>query len=304
MIENVNADMNVLRCPVCSAPLTVKGEHSDVAYCGYCSREYIFEQNADGSIVYHDKKGYHSARKKKIAGHFVVVAATIGIIAVIGIAVGKSGGKQSEVSKVHQKNMDKINTNTYEWPDNELGKTVPEAVFENGWMYSNSSENFMVDIGNVSKEEFEEYEKECINAGFNVNSDNSGNYLHAFNEEGYELQVSYAPGDKKMSVYAAAPKTLNEYEWPDKGLATLLPKPEFQYGVVLAGTDKVEAEIYQVSPKKFEDYVDDCIKTGFNNNYDKSISTGYFIGYDDNGYELYISYEENDYYQTMRIVLE
>ena len=304
MIENVNANMNVLRCPICSAPLTVKDGHSNVAYCGYCNREYIFEQSVDGSIIYHDKKVWHPARKKNMAGRFAVIVVAIGMLAVIGIAAGKGGGKQTETSKVHQKNMDKVNTNTYEWPNNELGKTVPEAVFEHGWMYSNSSEKFMVDIGNVSKEEFEDYVKVCISAGFNVNSDNSGNYLHAFNEEGYELQVSYATEDKKMSVYATAPKILSEYEWPDNGLATLLPKPEFQYGVVRADIDKVEAEIYQVSVKKFEDYVDDCIKAGFDNNYDKSISTGYFIGYDDNGYELYISYEENDYYQTMKIVLQ
>lgn len=310
MIENVNADMNVLRCPACSAPLTLKGK-GDAAHCGYCNKAFVIKQNADGSILYIDKKAYDKSRRKQLFKWFVIISVIAVIVAAMimmadnnGENGDKVGGKDSAKNEAHEKYLDKITTYTFDWPDNALGETVPEADFAHGWMYSDSSDNFSVDIGNVSKKEFEYYVKECTNAGFNVNPNNSGNYMHAFNDEGYELQVSYDSEDERMSISAYAPKEYEEYEWPDVGLATLLPAPKSQYGVIEVSDDRLKAEIYQTSKKDFEGYVDDCIKEGFDHNYDKSVSVGYFKGYDANGYELFISYEENDYNKTMTIVLE
>ena len=143
-----------------------------------------------------------------------------------------------------------------------------------------------------------------MDAGFSMNNDSTGTYLHAFNEEGYELQLSYDDKDQCMKGFAWQPKEMKQYEWPKTGFATLLPLPKSLYGVVEEDGDRFKAEIYQTSVKDFEAYVDECMKAGFDKEYDKSVNVGYFKGYDENGYELYIRYEENDYYKTMEIRLE
>ena len=311
MMQNNNMGMNVLRCPVCSGSLTIQENRLNTAFCGYCNKVYSFRQKPDGSIVFngqrqHNRSQHHRSHGKSLGVGLAVIAAVFAVVVLFWIVAKNDHGgdsAQETRSKSHQKSLDKVNTETYEWPDNALGEAVPEAVFEHGRMFSNTSERFMVDIGSVSKEEFEAYIKECVSAGFNINSENSANYLHAFNEEGYELQVSYTPEDQMMSIYADAPKLMSGYEWPKNGVATLLPQPEVEYGVVQAGEDSLEAEFYHVSAKQFENYVDECIKAGFDHDYDKATRTGYFKGYDANGYELYITYEENDYYKTMEVTL-
>lgn len=306
-MENLDQNRFVLRCPSCSAPLTIIGKRSGEAYCSYCRKKHYYYQQPDGTVAYTDRKGLmpgaHGGRGIAVFWGVAAVIAAVFIGAVF-FSAGDGNGKKKEVTKSHRKYLEKISTDTYRWPATALGDVVPEAVFANGSMMSSSEESFLLQIGNVSRQEYEAYTVQCMEAGFSENIDQSGRYLHAFNGQGYELQVSYDEEDQCMQISAHAPALKTEYVWPEAGLASLLPKPASSYGEIEEGNQVFKAKIYGTSGREFEHYVDECVKAGFNRDYDKAIETGYFRGYDENGYELYIRYEENDYNQTMEITLD
>ena len=317
-MEIRNADRSVLRCPACGAPLSANIKKRGRGYCDYCQREVFYRQEANGSILYSDRR-FFSVKESM----WTKVGIGIGLLAVIVLILwntgnsamnngsnssntgrgSHSGQKDKTFSDAHRRYLTRITTEEFEWPDNMLGKTVPEASFSHGYLISDSEESFSVDIGNVSKSDFEEYRKECQNAGFEKNSENAGMYFHAYDVSGYELQLSYDEDDQCMSIIAHAPKHIDHYEWPQTGLATLLPVPESEWGEITTGEKSLEATIYYMEKAEFDVYTDACIKAGFDREYDKSIDLGYFKGRDVNGYELTLRYQ-NDFYHTMTIILE
>lgn len=92
----------------------------------------------------------------------------------------------------------------------------------------------------------------------------------------------------------------SEYRWPDSELAGMIPQPDSPYGRISSESKRsFMIDIYGVSEKQFEDYVDQCKEYGFSVDYSKLSS--HYSADNPEGYSLSITYD--DYDQDMRISL-
>lgn len=85
----------------------------------------------------------------------------------------------------------------------------------------------------------------------------------------------------------------SEYRWPDSELANMIPQPDSPYGRISSESERsFLIDIYDVSEKQFEDYVDQCKEYGFSVDYSKM--TNYYSANNEAGYSLRISYYDED----------
>lgn len=79
------------------------------------------------------------------------------------------------------------------------------------------------------------------------------------------------------------------FDWPRSGLFEYLPKPDTNCGKIQLETDYcIEIELYNVSSKQFEEYVQSCRNEGFSNNIMKTDTS--FNANNLEGLDLYISH--------------
>ena len=88
-------------------------------------------------------------------------------------------------------------------------------------------------------------------------------------------------------------KNQEKLEWPDSGISTVIPVPDFDYGTIKIDTkDRFSADIYNVEREDYEFYVEECEEEGFIIN-SKSDSDKY-IAYNESGYKIRIQFNEDD----------
>lgn len=97
--------------------------------------------------------------------------------------------------------------------------------------------------------------------------------------------------DKNIEFSKKAKET---YQWPNSELAKLLPKPETKNGeIILDSEENLNIDVF-ADEKEFKSYVEKCKEKGFTYDYSSTDTT--YSALNENGYDLYISYsEENDY---------
>lgn len=92
-------------------------------------------------------------------------------------------------------------------------------------------------------------------------------------------------------------------DWPDSGLASMLPASDFKYGKIWQNSsDHISAEIYFVSEEKFKAYKEACKAKGFNDITDEDETT--LEAYDSNNYYLRLYYRDYDSNKELSISLE
>ena len=91
------------------------------------------------------------------------------------------------------------------WPDTGPAVLLPTPKSLTGKIDSESYDKFYVNIGNTSKEDFEQYISECKKKGFTVDYAKSEKQYTAKNPEGYKLSVEYL-GFNVMEIYILAPE--------------------------------------------------------------------------------------------------
>lgn len=85
----------------------------------------------------------------------------------------------------------------------------------------------------------------------------------------------------------------NEYRWPDSELAAMIPKPDSPYGRINSDSaDTFRIDIYKITEKQYEDYVDSCREEGFREDYNRT--DGYYSADNETGYSLRISYADEE----------
>ena len=91
----------------------------------------------------------------------------------------------------------------------------------------------------------------------------------SYNGEGYRLELLYN-NNQELKVTLEVPIAMTEIKWPTSGIAKSLPAPSKNTGnIVTDGTDSFTAYIGNVSVDEFNDYIDKCIKAGFNVDYSR-----------------------------------
>lgn len=84
-----------------------------------------------------------------------------------------------------------------------------------------------------------------------------------------------------------------EYTWPDSTLAGMLPQPDSKYGrISRESEDSLQIDIYKVSPKQFEEYIEKCKENGFTIDYSRTDST--YMADNATGHSLRLYYDDGE----------
>lgn len=180
----------------------------------------------------------------------------------------------------------------FNWPDGGLADMVPEFEASSGELVRNNEKYFRVITYGVSDAEFNKYVKLCKNSGYDIDCISSAWSFSGYNEEGYELSVSLDKV-KAMVISLTAPAKTQKIDWDTYPLAKNIPEPKFTEGTIEYNTSSfLSVALVNVSEDAFNEYVDKCIRKGYDVDYRRS--EDYFRAENKKGYTITINYERNN----------
>lgn len=148
------------------------------------------------------------------------------------------------------------------WPTHKFAALIPQLNNKTGVIKTETEETLKIILYDVSATEIKNYVTDCEKAGFTIDTEKQDTSFNGFNADGYELSVSYNEM-KAMSIMIKAPRKLDKISWPTSGPADLIPKPSFKLGEISSDYDWTFSIYIQMSVDDFNDYVDKCIRKGF-----------------------------------------
>lgn len=98
------------------------------------------------------------------------------------------------------------NFTDFAWPDSELVNRIPKPETVYGDINHEESGSFSADIGNVTRQQFDAYMEECIDAGFTVDYHKTSDVYWAYDADGYYLYISYDAEHTMMDISVREPK--------------------------------------------------------------------------------------------------
>lgn len=149
-----------------------------------------------------------------------------------------------------------------EIPETELSVLMPQIEGGKGKIITNDSEDFTVTYYGISESEFEAYKKECKNRGFTIDCKSTGYLFDAFNEDGYNISITYSSSEMHINVSDVL--EMRTIAWPSSEIAYLLPKPKSDYGKISFSSDTcLSLYIGNMTMDDCTEYVNECIQKGF-----------------------------------------
>ncbi len=177
------------------------------------------------------------------------------------------------------------------WSNLLLGEYAPEPKKGTINVFSDYDDYLSVSINKVTNDYYDKYKNACIQMGYTVESNQSGNSYEAFNNEGYKLSIAYY-GDY-ISFSLNAPEKMSEFAWPTNGIGAMLPKTTSNLGKITSDSSKYfTVKVGNTTIDDFNKYVKACEEKGFNVDYTKNDKSYY--AKNANGYKLDISYVGNN----------
>lgn len=172
----------------------------------------------------------------------------------------------------------------FDWNNIKLHEFLPEPKSKSADVILNSDELLSIDI-KASESDYNEYVKACIEMGYTVDSSESDSIYSAFNSDGYDLSLYFS--DDYYSIHLNAPEKMGDLEWPDSGLAKMLPVPKSKTGKIKEDSSyDFSALVGDTSESDFKEYVKACKEKGFDIDY--SNGDDYYNAKCSDGYELEI----------------
>lgn len=178
-----------------------------------------------------------------------------------------------------------------DWPDDGIMENLPDPGAKYGEIVTNTADYFCATIEKYSEKDYENYVAACQEIGYIVESETLTSSYDAYNEEGYELSLSYS--SETMDIELQAPEIMTEFQWPDSKIAKLIPKPDSNIGKIESESD-IGFVIYvgNTSKDDFEKYVKKVRKAGFEVDYQKENT--YYRADNAEGYHIDVEYEGNN----------
>lgn len=187
-----------------------------------------------------------------------------------------------------------------EWPDNKLTKLIPkpDAKYAEVETYDESLD---VTVHKQSPEQFKSYVKEVKKKGFDNDAVDENDSMYttyeAYDKKGNSIELSY---DKKKKIYTIdleLSKVSDKYTWPSIGMATLIPKPDSDYGKITSdSSDYFTIYVGKTSRQDYEKYINKVVEKGFNIDHSKYKNS--FEAKDSKGNKIDIYYKG---FKTMKI---
>lgn len=98
------------------------------------------------------------------------------------------------------------------WPNSELVSRLPVPDSLSGKVLWESSEDFSVELINISQEQYEDYVDACMEKGFTIDYYRDEEDFWAFDAEGYDLSVDYDADMLVMGISIDIPDVEEESE--------------------------------------------------------------------------------------------
>ncbi len=310
-----------MKCPACGAKLP-----DDAKFCSYCGAEIDaaaapFSDVRSGPAMYQPKL---SAYEKILAVSVLLFT----LLCLIAFLAGKPGAgilalmqiAMAAISFFIKKEvirgakawlsipllaasffllapyavlLTSAKTERLDWNEIVLGNRLPAPEINRGQILSNSADAMLVHLYHISPAQYAAYLDACEETGFSVEAEKTGDSFDAFNPEGYKLSLRYFEDKSELHILFDAPETFDAMQWPDTGLARLIPAPDSSTGKIETNTDSgFKAYVSGISQEKYRAYVLACAEAGFNAGTAES-DRQYFAKNAD-GYQLTVDYQGNE----------
>jgi hypothetical protein len=185
-----------------------------------------------------------------------------------------------------------------DWNSLDLGGVIPQPDSRVCEIFNSTEKKLNLDAYNTSYKKFEKYADACQNAGFVVEAERDSGYLHAFNSEGYQLELNLMFNDI-MSICLLAPENYGSFKWPNTDAAKTLPVPTSSIGKTQTTEEgSLEITVAETPFEAYKEYVSLCKETGYIYYVDESEKS--FYAKNDDRYVLFTEYLGNN---VMRITV-
>lgn len=176
----------------------------------------------------------------------------------------------------------------FEWEEIELHDMLPQPDKLYGEIWSNSSSYLSLVMSGMKNRDYKDYKNKCIEYGYSLEAEDVLSTYTAFNEDSYRLSISFWEGTMYISLQA--PEKMSAIEWPEYGLAALLPKPDSDIGnISWDDSENFEIDVGNTPIEKYKEYVKACEDKGFTINHSKS--DDYYSAENKEGYKLTVEYK-------------
>lgn len=206
-----------------------------------------------------------------------------------------SAPAQEEPTEFTEQDDIKIEDVSYDWSQGILAEEVPLPEAEETEMVRDGNEDFRVKIyGDLAA--FQKYVERCKKRGYTYEpNDSSVTYYSAFRKDGTRIEVNYDENEGLYELYVRESWIKDPLEWPESGLAALLPAPKGTTGKII-GDSAVYLSVFvgEMTKSDYLDYIEACRQSGFT--LDEMVWEGYFSAHHetDNGNVVTVTYEGLD----------
>jgi len=244
---------------------------------------------------------------KRIKKSFGVrVGIALAFIAVLIVLWAVGGSPFNLLSKPSESisNLFVATEKTFEWPDTELSRLLPQPPSDKGEISSIDAESLMIQVDEISISQFETYITQCKEKGFSNDSEREGNIYSADSTDHFYLELQYTDYDSEMNIYLEAPKMVGALQWPSTALTSVIPDPKSGNGEITHNDEeKLWILVYDYSESKCESYLNEIEKYGFT--IDSKTDSATYEAYNESGYHITIYDQSNRHDQSeLSIVLE
>lgn len=88
----------------------------------------------------------------------------------------------------------------FEWPDIGIAATLPTPKSTWGNIFSESNDEFMCNVGKLTKSDYQAYVKKCYDAGYKNDYQKTSYSFTAFDDNDSELTIYFMDSVKKMDI--------------------------------------------------------------------------------------------------------
>ncbi len=181
----------------------------------------------------------------------------------------------------------KVANTVVEIPETELSVLIPQIEGGKGEIVTNNEKYFTVNYVGISDSEFEAYKKECKEKGFTIDCENTGSLFDAYNEDGYNIRITYY--NSQMYITVTDDLEMRTIAWPSSKVADLLPAPDSDYGNIYSSSDTcLIIYVGNMTIDDYAEYVNKCIKKGFDQ--DMSQTDEHYHADNKDGYHVQVEY--------------
>ena len=178
----------------------------------------------------------------------------------------------------------------FEWSEIEMSELIPEPRSHLGEITENDAMHLSICVYKFSSGNYQKYLNACKEYGFTIEAEEAASSYCAYNSDGYKLSLTYDKWKDKLQILMQAAKKYESFQWSGSEKASLVPVPRSSTGEIVQD-DKTRFQVYvsDTSLEEYSDYVDSCIKNGFDVAPDRTEKT--YTALNKEKYQITLSYE-------------